>query len=177
LTIVRPVVVFGERNRGNVYNLVDAIHSRRFFMVGAGRNRKSMAYVENVAGFLDWAAEQPPGFSVFNYADKPDLTTGELVDIVARSLGRPVPAMRLPYAIGLAGGAFLDLVARATGRRFPISAIRIRKFCSDTVVDAARAHAAGFVPSVALSEGLRRMIAHEFLGGRSDGVWFEAGES
>jgi GlcNAc-P-P-Und epimerase len=177
LTIVRPVVVFGERNRGNVYNLVDAIHRRRFLMIGAGRNRKSMAYVGNVAGFLDWAAEQPRGLSVFNYADKPDLTTGELVDIVSRDLGRPVPALRIPYALGLAGGAFLDLVSRATGRRFPISAVRIRKFCSDTVVDATKAHNAGFAPATALSEGLQRTIAHEFLGGRRDGVWFQASES
>ena len=48
LVIVRPTVVFGERNRGNVYYLLRQIMTRRFVMVGNGRNRKSMAYVGNV---------------------------------------------------------------------------------------------------------------------------------
>jgi nucleoside-diphosphate-sugar epimerase len=177
LTIVRLVVVFGERNRGNVYNLMDAVRRRRFLMVGKGQNRKSMAYVENVASFLDWAAERARGMSIFNYADKPDLTTGELVEIVSRSLERPSPKIRIPYAAGLAGGTLLDLVSRTTGKRFPISAIRIRKFCSNTVVKADKAHGAGFLPSIPLSEGLRRMIAHDFLGEGGDGVWFEGGDN
>ena len=52
LAIVRPTVIFGEQNRGNVYNLLRQIASGRFVMVGAGRNTKSMAYVGNVAAFL-----------------------------------------------------------------------------------------------------------------------------
>jgi hypothetical protein len=35
-----------------VYNLLKQIASGKFIMVGRGRNKKSMAYVENVAGLL-----------------------------------------------------------------------------------------------------------------------------
>lgn len=48
INVVRPTVTFGERNRGNVYNLLHQIQSRHFLMVGNGRNRKSMAYVGNI---------------------------------------------------------------------------------------------------------------------------------
>ncbi|MDU4662967.1 MAG: NAD-dependent epimerase/dehydratase family protein, partial [Enterobacter hormaechei] len=48
LTIVRPTVIFGERNRGNVYNLLKQIAGGKFAMVGAGTNYKSMAYVGNI---------------------------------------------------------------------------------------------------------------------------------
>jgi nucleoside-diphosphate-sugar epimerase len=44
LTIIRPTVIFGERNRGNVYNLLKQIAGGKFMMVGAGTNYKSMAY-------------------------------------------------------------------------------------------------------------------------------------
>lgn len=37
LVIVRPTVIFGEGNRGNVYNLLHQIAKGRFFMVGPGR--------------------------------------------------------------------------------------------------------------------------------------------
>ena len=46
LTIIRPTVIFGEGNRGNVYNLLKQIASKRFAMIGNGANIKSMAYVE-----------------------------------------------------------------------------------------------------------------------------------
>lgn len=52
INVVRPTVTFGERNRGNVYNLLHQIQSRHFLMVGNGRNRKSMAYVGNIVAFV-----------------------------------------------------------------------------------------------------------------------------
>ena len=51
LVIVRPTVIFGPGNRGNVYNLLRQIANGWFAMFGDGRNVKSMAYVENVAKF------------------------------------------------------------------------------------------------------------------------------
>ena len=73
LVIVRPTVIFGEGNRGNVYNLLKQIASRRFVMFGSGKNRKSMAYVENVAAFLEYSLSFKPGLHIYNYIDKPDL--------------------------------------------------------------------------------------------------------
>ncbi len=52
VTIIRPTVIFGERNRGNVYNLLKQISSGKFLMVGKGQNKKSMAYVGNVVAFI-----------------------------------------------------------------------------------------------------------------------------
>ena len=52
LIIVRPTVVFGEGNRGNVYNLLNQINSGTFAMIGSGNNKKSMAYVDNLSAFL-----------------------------------------------------------------------------------------------------------------------------
>ena len=66
LVIVRPTVVFGERNRGNVFNLLRQIASGKFVMVGDGLNRKSMAYVENVAAFLEYSLDFKPGVHIYN---------------------------------------------------------------------------------------------------------------
>lgn len=51
VNILRPTVIFGERNRGNVYNLLKQISGGKFLMVGKGNNRKSMAYVGNIVAF------------------------------------------------------------------------------------------------------------------------------
>jgi GlcNAc-P-P-Und epimerase len=167
LVIVRPTVVFGPRNRGNVYNLLNQMASGRFLMVGTGRNVKSMAFVENVAGFLAAAASQRPGEHLYNYVDKPDFSMMELVLLVKKCLGKPQRiGIRIPYWLGYAGGAIADVAAALLKREFPISAIRVKKFCATTRFDAPRVTSAGFEPPVTLRQGLERTIAYEFLGGR-----------
>lgn len=163
LVIVRPTVVFGEGNRGNVYNLLQQIHSGRFLIVGSGQNRKSMAYVENIAAFLEQALDFGPGVHVYNYVDKPDYTMNGLVAEVQRMLGlNGKTRLRIPYPFGYAAGRFFDAAARLTGRSFPISSIRIQKFCSNTVFATSVAKA-GFTPPVSLREGLARTVRYEFL--------------
>jgi len=42
--------------------------------VGNGKNRKSMAYVENVAAFLEYAMGFEPGVHTYSFIDNPDFT-------------------------------------------------------------------------------------------------------
>jgi GlcNAc-P-P-Und epimerase len=164
LITVRPTVIFGEKNRGNVYNLLNQIASNRFVMVGNGKNRKSMAYVLNFTKFLTFLLKTSPGKYVYNYTDKPDLRIEELVRITQDALGKNNnPGFRLPYMIGLLGGYGFDLLAKVTDKTFPISSIRIKKFCADTVVNTDKLQQTGFVPSYTLAQGLSRMIKSEFL--------------
>ncbi len=86
--IVRPTVVFGEQNRGNVYNLLRQIASGKFMMIGDGTNRKSMAYVENVAAFLEYSLGFENGVHIYNYIDKPDFDMNTLVSKVNKALGK-----------------------------------------------------------------------------------------
>ena len=80
VNILRPTVIFGERNRGNVYNLLKQIAGGKFVMVGKGENKKSMAYVGNIVAFIQFLIENKrEGYNVFNYIDKPDFTMNELV--------------------------------------------------------------------------------------------------
>lgn len=163
LLVVRPCVIFGESNRGNVYNLVRQIASRRFLRVGPGTNRKSMAYVGNVVEYISSRLPVAPGVTVRNYADKPDLSTRELVTLVNAELGRRGPALpSLPLWLGLAAGGAFDLLARVTGRTLPISRVRIRKFAADTTVDASLVASDGFVAPYTVEQGLARTIATEF---------------
>jgi nucleoside-diphosphate-sugar epimerase len=163
LTIVRPTVAFGEKNQGNVHNLLRQIASGKFLMIGRGENRKSMAYVGNVAAFIKFCLETiKPGWRVLNYTDQPDLTMNELVLQAEESLNRKLPSMRLPYWLGMLGGMAFDLISRITGRKFPISSIRIKKFCATTQFDASLAHSLGFEAPFTLAEGLDRTLKSEF---------------
>jgi nucleoside-diphosphate-sugar epimerase len=164
LVIIRPTVVFGEGNRGNVYNLLRQIASGRFMMVGPGTNKKSMAYVGNVAEALIHGLTLGPGVHIFNYVDAPDMNMNELVALVNQSLGRPGSARwRIPLPLAMTGGHALDGLAQVTGRTFPISAIRVRKFCESTQFKADRILAGGFAPRVSLQEWLTQTLESKFL--------------
>ena len=169
LVIVRPTVVFGEGNRGNVYNLLRQIASGKFLMVGSGRNIKSMAYVGNVAAFVAHALTFPPGVHIFNYVDGPDLNTRDLVQYIRRCLGAPGRLQQVPKGIAMAAGHLMDVAARISGRSFPISAIRVRKFCESTQFRADRIAQTGFRPPYSLEEGLARTIQFEFEPAREAG--------
>ena len=87
INILRPTVIFGERNRGNVYNLLRQISGGKFLMVGKGNNKKSMAYVGNIVAFIKFLIEnKTEGYNVYNYIDKPDFTMNELIDHVSKVL-------------------------------------------------------------------------------------------
>jgi len=170
LTILRPVVVFGEGNRGNVFNLIKQIQSNKFMMVGLGNNRKSMAYVGNIADFLVKAVDFGQGKHLFNFATKPDMAVRELVEFVRAELGIFAKMPRLPYPIGLAGGFAFDLLSRVTGKKFSVSSIRIRKFCASTTVSTTALEKIGFKSPHTLHEGLKLMISN-----LDENIYFEGG--
>ena len=163
LTIIRPTVIFGEQNRGNVYNLLKQIASSRFLMVGNGTNKKSMAYVENVAAFIEYCLQNGPGEHLFNYVDKPDFDMNTLVSEVYKMLGKQKKIIHWPYWMGYTGGLFFDVIAKITGKKLPISSIRVKKFCANTMFKANNIKNTSFSAPVSLKDGLKNTIQYEFI--------------
>ena len=162
INIIRPTVIFGERNRGNVYNLLKQISSGKFLMVGKGNNVKSMAYVGNIVAFVKFMIDNVvTGYNVFNYIDKPDMTMNELVPLVGKVLNKNIPSIRLPYWLGMMGGYFFDLVAFVSRKKLAVSSVRVKKFCATTQFDSTKAISTGFVPPYTLAEGLSRTLEFE----------------
>lgn len=175
VNIIRPTVIFGERNRGNVYNLLRQISSGRFLMVGKGNNVKSMAYVGNVVAFVKFMIDNvKEGYNVFNYIDKPDMTMNELVPHVGKVLGKHIPAIHFPYWLGMLGGKCFDLLAWVLRKKLAISSVRVKKFCATTQFDASKVAASGFVPPYSLAEGLTRTLEFEFVHPRTDDIEFKS---
>ncbi|NLL99979.1 MAG: NAD-dependent epimerase/dehydratase family protein [Treponema sp.] len=164
LTIIRPTVVFGEQNRGNVYNLLRQIASGLFPMVGNGKNVKSMAYVENVAAFIEYSLNNKNGENLYNYIDKPDFDMNTLVLGVNKVLGKKKKFLfHWPYWLGMLGGYCFDLLALILRKKLPISSIRVKKFCSNTLFNAEAIKKTTFKAPVSLIEGLENTIQYEFV--------------
>ncbi|GHU57280.1 hypothetical protein FACS189442_6250 [Spirochaetia bacterium] len=132
-------------------------------MVGKGTNMKSMSYVENVAAFIAFNLNNNPGEHLFNYVDKPDFDMNTLVAYVNRILGRSNKLFHWPYWLGYFGGLCFDILAVIVHRKFTISSIRVKKFCTSSMFEAANLKKTTFRPPVSLIEGLENTIKYEFI--------------
>ena len=174
IDIIRPTVIFGERNRGNVYNLLSQISRGKFLMVGDGTNRKSMAYIGNVVAFVKYMIDEcTEGYNVYNYVDKPDFTMIELVALVEKILEKKIPSVHVPLWLGMAGGYCFDLLSKLSGRKLSVSSVRVKKFCANTVFDSSKMLAAGFKAPFTLTEGLCNTLHYEFINFSKDDVVFK----
>ena len=173
INVIRPTVIFGERNRGNVYNLLKQISSGRFLMVGKGNNKKSMAYVGNIVAFIKFLIEnKTTGYEVYNYIDKPDFTMNELVDHVSKVLNKHIPSVHYPLWLGMLGGFCFDVLAFITRRKLTISSVRVKKFCATTQFYATKVQNTDFRAPYTLAEGLARTLEFEFIHNASNGITF-----
>ena len=164
--IIRPTVIFGEQNRGNVYNLLRQIADGKFPMVGKGTNRKSMNYVENVAAFIEYELtnDSEGGEHLYNYCDEPAYDMNRLVLDVYKYLGKPKTRLvHFPYPLAYFGGLCFDLLAFVLHKKFAISSIRVKKFCQNTYFVASNIKRTGFVPPVKLADGLKATVDYEFV--------------
>ena len=172
VTIIRPTVIFGERNRGNVFNLLKQISSGKFLMIGKGQNKKSMAYVRNVVGFIkDRIEKEETGYNVFNYVDKPDFNMNELVSIIDKKMKLNIPKLRIPYWVGMIGGYCFDFLSQVSGKKLLVSSVRVKKFCATTQFNASKVHKSFDAP-YSLKEGLNKTLEHEFINPKKDDILF-----
>ncbi len=162
-SIIRPTVVFGENNRGNVYNLFKQIASGKFLMIGNGKNYKSMAYVENVAAFIEYQILEGCGYSVCNYIDKDDMNMNELCATIYNALEKRQSRINLPYSLGLLAGYGFDLISKLLKKPLPISSIRVKKFCGTTQFISKNIKHLNFESKVSLEEGIQNTIKADFM--------------
>ena len=163
INIIRPTVIFGEGNRGNVFNLLKQIARGKFMMIGKGNNQKSMSYVGNVVAFIEFLIRKKTvGYNVYNYVDKPDFTTNDLVYHTSKILKKKIPTFHIPYWLGMLGGYGFDVLGMIARKKLNISSIRVKKFCAVTKYDSRKVMSSGFTPPFTLEEGLQIMLDREF---------------
>ncbi len=163
LTIIRPTVVFGKFNRGNFHNLIYQIFTNRFLMIGPGKNIKSIAYVENLVDFIIYTLRFKPGIHIYNYVDEPNITMKQLIDLIYNAINFKFnrKIIGIPYLIGYLIGIIFDVFSLITGRKYPISRIRIKKFCSNSIFSS-RISTTGFKPMHNLESAIQNTVKFEY---------------
>lgn len=131
LVIVRPGVVFGPGEGGNVSRLVKAVLHRYFFYMGNKVTRKAGVYVKELCNAMWWVLQRQDAtgehVSLFNMSMNPGPTIQDYADTVCKVAGvkRWIPSA--PYRVLWVTAYLIEMFARPLGIKHPFSPVRIRK--------------------------------------------------
>ena len=158
--VLRPVVVYGEGDKGNVARMMRSLAEGRFFLVSGGKARKSLVYAGNLAAaaahLLPLEGRPWEGRTYIAMDERP-YSLKELSEAMARALGVPPPKISLPAFPLLLAGTLLEALARPFGRRPLFSAHTVKKLTRDLLYRGERLFLeTGFKPPYCLEEALER---------------------
>lgn len=131
LVIVRPGVVFGPSEGGNVSRLIKAVIHRYFLFMGNKSTRKAGVYVKELCNAMWWVLKEQrrngERISLFNMSMNPGPSIGEYVEAICkiRGIKRYVPEVPYKLLIGIA--YLIDTIAKTLGIKHPFSPVRVRK--------------------------------------------------
>lgn len=111
--ILRPPLVYGPGNPGNMARLLQLIGTGLPLPFGAIRNRRSFVFVDNLVDAILTVVRYPAEIrATYLVSDGSDFSTPELVSALAAATGRTVRLIRVPIGLLKLIGRLGDLAAR-----------------------------------------------------------------
>lgn len=96
-TILRPTLVYGPRNPGNMERLIKLVNQGFPLPFGLIKNRRSLVYVGNLVDAILTSLENPKAFNqTFLISDGLMISTAELIRAIAQALHRPARLLPIP---------------------------------------------------------------------------------
>ena len=158
IIIVRPCVVFGEYNFGNVYNLIKQINSNFFAVIGDGKNFKSIAYVKNLVDSVVFCINKvnDPIF-IYNYCDYPQLNVLDQSRLISNILDKK-KLTKIPLWIANILVIPFDILQYILKIDLKINSVRIKKFNLTTLFYSDKIRSRGFKQKHSTNESLKNTI-------------------
>ncbi|HEX3987025.1 MAG TPA: NAD(P)-dependent oxidoreductase [Acidobacteriaceae bacterium] len=156
LLLLRPGVVFGPGEGGNVTRLVRSVVQGYFAYMGNRQTRKAGGYVKELGHAIRFGLEHQgrsgEGATLLNFSMDPPATLESFVDAIRTVAGIRRRPMSVPRSLLLGVAYPIDSVSRLLGIRQPISPVRVRKLYRSTSIDPAGLRRLGYVWHYTLEE-------------------------
>jgi len=131
LVIVRPGVVFGPGEGGNVTRLVRAVLGRYFFYMGNKDTVKAGIYVKELCHSVLWALsaveKMEEGYLLYNASMLPAPSVGDYVATICKVAAIKRHFVSVPFSLLYVMALLIEIVARPLGINHPFSPVRICK--------------------------------------------------
>lgn len=148
IVIIRPPLVYGPGVKGNFLALLKLVSRVPIWPFGRIDNLRSLLGLNNLVDFILLCLDHPAATGeIFLLADGEDISTPDLIKMIAEAMGRPAHLVGVPPMI-------LELAARLTGRY-----ATWEKICGSLQLDTAKArNSLGWRPVTGLTDGIERTV-------------------
>lgn len=152
--ILRPCMIHGPGNKGNLNLLYNVVKKGIPWPLGAFENRRTFTSIDNLSFVISGLLTKDVPSGIYNMGDDEALSTNELIEVICKSLGKKAHIWRLPK--GLMNG-----VAKVGGwLHLPLNPERLRKLTENYISSNAKIKAALGIERMPVEarEGLRRTL-------------------
>ncbi len=130
--ILRPSMIHGPGNKGNLNLLYSIVRKRIPWPLGAYENQRSFASIENVCAVVKGLLCEDVESGVYQVADDDTISTNRLIELIAESQGRSAKIRRIPKSFILVLAKIGDIL------HLPLNSERLKKLTESYVVSNAR---------------------------------------
>ena len=162
LMIVRPGVVYGPKDPGNIGRMIKAIQKGYFAFPGSMDIHKSYAYIYGLLESIDFVISSGERLIRYNYVETPTETLGDVARLVKNFVGSHAPIMSLPTSLLLPAAHLVQFVA---GDKNPVHPVRVKKAGLPTYIIPQKLMDMGFKFNYSFSKSLedwRRRVPEDF---------------
>lgn len=152
--ILRPCMIHGPGNKGNLNLLYNVVSKHIPWPLGAFENRRSFTSIDNLCFVIDNLIKQNVDSGIYHIGDDEALSTNELIEVICKALGYKAHIWRLPCGL-------MNACAKLGGvLHLPLNQERLRKLTENYVVSNAKIKNAIGIDRmpVRASEGLEKTI-------------------
>lgn len=152
--ILRPCMIHGPGNKGNLNLLYGVVKKGIPWPLGAFENRRSFTSVENLCFAVEGLLTKDIAGGIYHIGDDEALSTNELIEVMCDAMGRKAHIWRIPR--GLMEGC----AKVGTWLHLPLNQERLRKLTENYVVSNEKLKRALGVERMPVDarEGLKRTI-------------------
>jgi nucleoside-diphosphate-sugar epimerase len=126
--VIRPTMVYGNTNKGNLPRMIKAIKRGTFPPLPEFNNHRSMVHVDDLVQAACLAAATPAAAGqLYIVSDTIAYSTRELYDLIRSALGKPARSWAIPYPLFKMLAKFGDAYLNIVGRRFLIDSDTLQK--------------------------------------------------
>ncbi len=161
ITVIRPAaIVYGPRDFSAMYNLFKAIKSKKYFIIGNGKNKIHVVYVKNlVEGMIKASESKKTIGQVYNLGDEKQTSIQELSEEMANSLSIKLTKIKLPKSIANMLGLFFEITFKLIRKEPPLSRKRIRFLTENRTYNIEKAKKDfGYNPLIDIKQGMKETV-------------------
>ena len=97
--ILRPCMIHGEGNKGNLNLLFNFVRTGIPYPLGAFKNLRSFTSIDNLNYVIDKLISMSLPSGIYNLGDDDQVSTNEIIELIAESIEKPVRIWKLPQCI------------------------------------------------------------------------------